>query len=231
MSSKKTSKKCSKGYIKRTGYTTKSGTKVKTKCIVSRSASGEKTSDKLKKYLRSKEKIHKKAREKFSKISGKKSSKKCGSKQIMREGFFIKSHESTSKNGKKIIVKAHWVGPGCIKSPTNKNSKGPKLITLLEKDILAPFGYANIESMKKLERLSALKKAIKSIKPLSIYRRLIAIATLNKNKNPKLHDILRNDAEWIKTQSEYIQDMAKNSKNNSKKTSKNNSKKTSKKIN
>jgi hypothetical protein len=64
-----------------------------------------------------------------------------------------------------------------------RSTKGPKLITLMEKDVLKPFGYENVLSMDKLSRQKALKKAIQTIKPLSIYRRIIAITTLNKNKD------------------------------------------------
>ena len=39
---------------------------------------------------------------------------------------------------------------------------------------------------------------IQEIKPLSVYRRLIAILTLNKNKDNELYEILRTDAKYIK---------------------------------
>ena len=97
----------------------------------------------------------------------------------------------------------------------------------MEKDVLKPYGYENIEVMTKSARHISLKKAIKAGNPLSIYRRIIAIATLNKNKNEKLYKILREDADWIKTQPEYL--VKKASKKSFKKTSKVTSKKLSKK--
>ena len=105
----------------------------------------------------------------------------------------------------------------------NGGKKSSKKLFTLEKDILKPFGYIKIESMSKISRQKALKKAIKIIKPLSVFRRLNAIAILNKNKNEKLYKILQEDAKWIKTQPEYI------SKKLSKKSSKKISKKSSKK--
>ena len=220
--SKKNSKKCSKGQIMRLGYTTNSGKTVEPGCIIARSASGKKTSDKLKKYIEKKESMHKKARKIFSKEG----SKKCSKGYIMREGYKVGSHKSHSKSGKITNVKSHWVSPNCIKSQLNKSSKGQKTIVLMEKDILKPFGYSQIESMTKSERRNALKKAIKKIKPLSVYRRIIAIATLNKNKNEKLYQMLRDDADWIKTQKEYLDNMAnKDNKVVSKKSSKKKSKK------
>jgi hypothetical protein len=71
----------------------------------------------------------------------------------------------------------------------------------LEKGTLSKFGY----SMKntQVKRHISLKKAIKTIKPLAIYRRLIALYILNKNRQPDNAKIFKNDAEWIKTTKEY----------------------------
>lgn len=116
----------------------------------------------------------------------------------MREGYKTKS------SSKKSSKKSHWVKPECIKSQTGKSDKGEKLIVLMEKDVLKKYGYDNIKLLSKTARQIALKKAIKENKALSVYRRIIAIATLNKNKNPELYKILRDDALWIKSQIEYI---------------------------
>lgn len=209
--SKKTSKRCSKGQIIRKGYKTKTGKNVKSSCIKAQSATGKKTSKILKKYTEKKESKQKQSRLKFPKEA----KMKCKSGEIKREGYYTKSHTSHSKSGKKINLKGHWVAPGCISSVMGRSTKGPKLITLMEKDVLKPFGYKDIDTMSKSSRQKALKKAIQAIKPLSIYRRIIAIATLNKNKDAKLYKILKEDAEWIKTQPEYIKQKA--SKTSSKK--------------
>jgi hypothetical protein len=82
------------------------------------------------------------------------------------------------------------------KKSSKKGSK--KAIIIVDKDVLGKYGYDNIKNISANKRHIALKKALKELKPLSVYRRLIAIATLNKNKDVKLHDILRDDAEWIK---------------------------------
>lgn len=208
---KKTSKRCSKGQILREGYKTKTGKNVKSSCIKAQSATGKKTSKILKKYIEKKKSKQKQSRQKFPKES----KMKCGKGEIKREGYYTKSHTSHSKSGKEINVKGHWVAPGCISSVLGRSTKGPKLITLMEKDVLKPFGYKDVNSMSKSSRQKALKKAIQVIKPLSIYRRIIAIATLNKNKDAKLYKILREDASWIKIQPEYIKH--KSSKKSSKK--------------
>ncbi len=227
-SSKKVSKKISKGgsscpsgQIMRKGYTTKTGKKVSSGCIVAQSNSGEKTSNKVIEFFKKQSRMHQLARQKFPKQS----SKKCPKGYIMREGYKRDSYKSHSKTGKKTSVKSSWTAPSCIKSVTGKSKKGSKLITIIDKDVLGKYGYNNITAMSQTERHKALRKAIKANKPLSIYRRLIAIATLNKNKDAKLYRTLRDDAAWIKTQTEYIIKSA--SKKSSKKAS---SKKTSKKA-
>ena len=68
----------------------------------------------------------------------------------------------------------------------------------MEKDVLHKYGYKDIKNMQITKRHSFLNIAIQEIKPLSVYRRLIAIATLNKNKDIGLYNILRSDAEYIK---------------------------------
>ena len=101
----------------------------------------------------------------------------------------------------------------------------------MNKDVLGKYGYSNIKSLSKTERHSALRDALKKIKPLSVYRRLVALATLNKNKDEELFITLRSDADWIKTQDIYIK--SKNIKKVSKKRDSKikSSKKASKKIN
>ena len=95
-----------------------------------------------------------------------------------------------------------------------------RLITIIDKDVLGKFGYLNIKTISKGERYTALRKALKEIKPLSVYRRLVALSTLNKNRDVELYEILRSDADWIKTQDVY-----KKAKSTSKKDSKKSSKK------
>ena len=236
-SKKNSSKKCSKNMILRDGYTTKKGSKVPASCITAQSDSGKKTSIILKKYLQKKAKMHREAMKRFSKQVP----KKCSNTEILREGYKKNSFKSHSKTGKNINVSGSWTKPACIKSVTGKSKKGSKLITIMNKDVLGKYGYSNVKFLSKTERHSALRDAIKNIKPLSVYRRLIALATLNKNKDEELFIILRSDAEWIKTQDVYIKSKnikkiskkrdskIKSSKKSSKKESKKESKKTSKK--
>jgi hypothetical protein len=202
-----------KGEIMRSEYVTKTGKNVKSKCINAQSNSGNKTSDIVKDYLKAKEKVHELARKKFSKES----SKKCSKGHIMREGYKVNSHKSHSKNGKEIVVKEHWVKPECIKSQLNRSTKGEKVIVIIEKDVLGKYGYKNIKELSDKKRHKSLNRAINENKPLSIYRRIVALATLNKNKDSKLYEILKDDANWIKTQKEYKQSRSKKSSKSSSK--------------
>ncbi len=83
------------------------------------------------------------------------------------------------------------------------SKRNSKVRIVLRKDILGKYGYKDVKKTSKQKRHRALHKAINEEKPLSVYRRLVALSTLNKYKDPTLHDKFRDDAEWIKTQKEY----------------------------
>ena len=135
--------------------------------------------------------MYKEANKKFPKAA----SKKCKKGYIKREGYKVK--KDSKKDSKKI--KEYWVEPKCIKSQVNRSTKGNKDIVIIEKDVLKKFGYSDIKDKNITDRKKSLKKAITKIKPLSVYRRLVAISTLNKNRNPKLYRILQEDIKWLKT--------------------------------
>lgn len=233
ISSKKLSKSldggaCPKGQIIRQGYVTSSGKRVSRGCITAQSSTGRKSSKDIQKYVQAREKIQKEARKKFSKEVP----KSCPNGYILREGYKRDSYKSHSKKGDSIKVKSSWTKPECIKSQTGKSEKGEKLIVIIEKDVLGKYGYDKVKSLSPKERRSALRKAISEIKPLSVYRRLVALSTLNKGKDKGLAKILKEDSEWIKTQSQYIvsKSGSKTSKSNKSKASKISTKsKTSKK--
>ena len=84
------------------------------------------------------------------------------------------------------------VAPGCM-----NHAKGKPLF-ILEKGTLGD--YHTKLSMK--DRHTALLKVLKKIKPLSVYRKLVALYVLNKNK--PLGILYKKDADWVKTTQEYI---------------------------
>jgi len=168
---------CKKGFIKRSSFRRKTGSRVKSKCIKATSQSGLKRSSIDKKIMSRLHKIHQLARQKFG-------TPKCKKGEIVREG-------SKRKRGST----KYWTKPTCIKD-IGRAGKGKQLF-VLEKDVLSKYGYQNIRQMKLSSRRRALSRAIKYIKPLSVLRRINALYVLNKNQNPKLAQTLRNDFKWL----------------------------------
>ena len=198
---------CKKGYIKRKGYTRKVGdktVKVPAKCIRATSQSGEKTSDIQKLEMKKLDKMHDKAREKFG-------TPKCAPGEIVREGYHRSSFKRSSykrSDGTKIAavdVKPTWVPPTCVPAKGNAavtGRKGKKLF-IMEKDDLSKYGYHDVANTPDVKRHNALKKALEDIKPLPLFRKLVALSTLTKNTNPELSNTFRADAEWVKTTGAY----------------------------
>jgi Family of unknown function (DUF5771) len=184
---------CPRGKINRSSYTrtTSSGKKikVKTKCIKAQSQSGKKRSDLDKKIMAKKKREHTIARQKFG-------TPKCKKGYIIKEGYHKKS--TSRSNGT-------WIPPTCAKargSSAKRGTKGKKLFRL-ESGTLGQFGYKKVKKLSKSKRRSSLKKALRKLKPLSVQRKLNAVAILQKNIDPKLTNILRNDIEWVKNTKEY----------------------------
>jgi len=182
---------CKKGEIWRVGYVraSKSGSKkgsIKGKCIKATSQTGKKTSVENRKYLSKRKSMHQIARAKFG-------TPMCKKGEIVREGF-----ERKSKDGKKF-----WVPPVCVKA-TGEGKKKEQLFRL-EPGRLSKYGYEKVTEKTDLSRHKMLKKAMHSgEKPLSLSRRLNALATLTKNTNPTASRVFKADSEWIKKTDEYV---------------------------
>jgi len=142
--------------------------------------------------------------------------RKCPTGMILRKAY-TRTNKSNKKN-KSIKVKS-----GCIiaqsasglkrttinapiikkmRTTCKKNNKKYhtqhkcNVLFHLEKGTLSKFGYSMKNSQQ--SRRQSLKKAIKHVKPLAIYRRLIALYVLNKNKHPANAKVFKDDAEWMK---------------------------------
>jgi hypothetical protein len=180
---------CSKGYIKRSGYTrqTKSGKiGVQPKCIKAISQSGKKRVDMDKKLLKKLETIHSKARKIFG-------TPKCKSGYILREGY----HRKKSMRSGVKKIKSRWISPKCIKSKSGRPHG--KQLFVLEKGTLSKFGYSKINDLTLTQRKEALHKALQQLKPITIFKKLNAVSTLNKNTNPPLSKMFKRDANWVKS--------------------------------
>ena len=153
-------------------------------------------SEEDKKIMAKSAKEHKKARQMFP-------TPKCGKKHIIKEGYYKDASKRRSyKRASGKSVKGSWVAPKCIQSRTGKSEKGQQLF-VLRKDTLGQFGYSTKDNETK--RHASLKRASKSKKvgALSAYRKLIAVGTVNKNTNPRVSRIVKEDAEWLKGTTEY----------------------------
>jgi Family of unknown function (DUF5771) len=74
--------------------------------------------------------------------------------------------------------------------------KGPKLIGPLKGGMLTKYGYHPVEAMTSRHR--SLEKGVRmGEKPLSVFRRLMAISTLTKRTAKRASRIYKADAMWV----------------------------------
>ena len=94
-------------------------------------------------------------------------------------------------------VKSVTVKSKCIKD-RGTPGKGPKLIKNLRKGTLSNFGYKNVRELSLPVRQKSLEYAVKKWGPMAVFRKLVAVRTLQKNTNPHIAKIFGNDARWIR---------------------------------
>lgn len=85
---------------------------------------------------------------------------------------------------------------GVIVRPTFVCTKTKTLIGPLKKGTLSQFGYS-IDQIMTVRR-QAVKKAVKKYGALAIFRKLNAVATLQKNSSPENSKKFKADAAWLK---------------------------------
>lgn len=190
---------CKKGEIWRSGYVRKASKKtskkipIRGKCIKATSQTGEKTSVLSRQYLKERKDVQELAREKFG-------VPKCKKGEIIREGY-----RRGSKSGKQV-----WVPPTCIESKGKVKGFKQERLFYIEPGRLSKYGYDELFAKSDAERHTALRKAFAAgEKPLSISRRLNALAIVTKNTNPKLSQKFKEDSEWVKFTDEYVQERLK----------------------
>ena len=116
--------------------------------------------------------------------------KVCRPGQIIRKGYTRKAYYRADGT----YVSASKVKPVCISDKGNPG-KGPALIGKMKKGELTQFGYHL--SSNATDRRKALTKAIKRYDALSVFRKINAISSLQKNTNPSYSAKARADANWI----------------------------------
>ena len=189
---------CPKDHTLRRGYVTKRNNKeiyVRPSCIPKPSNRTQTEKDKI--IIDSKNKMYKMLKNHHK--------EKCPKGQILRNGYIREAHTRkgyTRSDGtyvKAAKIAKTIVPPTCV-IDQGKEGKGPKIPVVLEKNVLSKYGYSEIKDLTENQRHRALNKALRDINNdnLTIRKRLFYLATLNKNKDRKLYNILRNDAEWLK---------------------------------
>ncbi len=113
----------------------------------------------------------------------------CPKNMIRRSGYKRKAY--TRKDGTR--VKATYVKSRCI-IDRGLPGKGPKLIGKLKKGALAP--YSIKDNTKVREEI--LRKKVKSYGALDVFRKLNAVATLQKNTNPANSRKFIRDRNWVR---------------------------------
>jgi len=101
------------------------------------------------------------------------------------------------KNGRIIKVKAGLIKNVGLPGKGYKGPGGPGIGPLREGE-LSQFGYSNVTKKADRTRRIALKKAVKKYGPLSVRRKLQAIATYTKRTSPGSSKIFLADIAWIK---------------------------------
>ena len=96
-----------------------------------------------------------------------------------------KAHYRTLKSGRKIRVKA---------ARSTSPYTGPK-IGPLRKGTLSKYGYKAYASDE--ERRRALNAAVKAYGPLTVFRKLGAVMTLQKRRSPELSAIYRANRNYV----------------------------------
>jgi Family of unknown function (DUF5771) len=119
--------------------------------------------------------------------------KTCKSGHILRKGYTRKSY--TRKTG--AHVKRAHVSAACIPDvgASGKGLRGSKGIGTLKKGELAQFGYSASKTAR--SRHTALNAAIKKYGPLSVYRKLNAVAVYAKRTSPSTSKVFLRDRAFV----------------------------------
>lgn len=119
--------------------------------------------------------------------------KTCQKGKIYRKGYTKK----IKKTQKKIYVKGKCIQDRGF-SGKWKDIHQEKGIGKLRKGDLTKYGYQNVIQLSKEKRRQILKKCLQEYGPLSIFRKLNAVYIYNKNTNPEISEIFKEDRDWIK---------------------------------
>lgn len=195
---------CPSGYHHRKAYTVKkTGTYVPARCIKSQSPYAETSAEFKARTLRPQTMRLKRAKKPTN------TTRKCPPGQIARKGYirrFTSGIKATGytvkrKSGKtyKVYPKktSTYVKSACIKDLGKKGKAAPgQQIGPLRKGELKKYGY--VYRLPSDKRHSALRKAVAAYGPLSVYRKLNAVAKLAVRTAPAASNAFKADRNWVR---------------------------------
>lgn len=192
---------CPKGTIERKGYSSKRNGKtvrVKTSCIRATSASGKKRAPIDRAKIVKRDKIQKQMSKKYGKA-------KCSTGMVERAGFI---RQSTNRRGytrsdgtvvRPTYVRGSETAPTCVPDRGLSGKGKFKIPTVLEKGELKKYGYSNVRNLANRDRRSILQQIVKDTEnPLSLFRKLNILSIYNRNQDPSMAELYKNDADWVR---------------------------------
>lgn len=213
---------CPTNYILRDSYKTASGKCSQSRCVRKTGILRGKSSERAEKSF----KVSKKRSLKALKMSMKRGlnvDTKCNTGKILRRGYTRRSYNRlTGKHYRHALI-----APNCItKRGKSKriNIKGesnsePETRIFIDEDdhFLSNYGYHDVETKTKEERQSSLHKLISHFLPIKgematynyVIKALNARYILNKNINPKIARIFKQDQRLISSEYKKIKKMKK----------------------
>jgi hypothetical protein len=117
---------------------------------------------------------------------GRRKTQKCTRGTIRRA-----SYTRRSKSGKRVCVASR-----CIRN-RGAPGKGPNRIGTLKKGLLSKYGYTSQKLVG--ERRAALAKAVGAYGPLSVLRKLNAVAVYTRRTAPAVSAIFKADMTWVRS--------------------------------
>ena len=204
---------CPPKYVLHNAYHSKSGKLIHARCVRKTGiVSPGSSNTKMSRMIRLSKKRSMKALS-LSKKLGLPHRERCKEGETLRSGYRRTSYNR--RTGKRNHYRHAIVAPGCIKKRgTNKiptrtekqKSKRKTLIMLDEDDhFLSDYGYFEVETKTKEQRLESLKKLIQHFLPIKgematynyVIKALNARYILNRNSNPKVANIFKSDQKTI----------------------------------
>jgi len=204
---------CPSGHILREPYKTASGKCSQSRCIRKTGILKGKSSEKSEHSFKAAKTRSKKAL-KMSMKRGLHVNTRCSKGQILRRGYTRMSYNR--KKGVKTHYRHALVAPGCItkRGKSKRIHSEPSTRIYIDKDdhFLSEYEYHDVETKSKEERHQALHKLISHFLPIKgematynyVIKALNARYIVNKNTNPKVSRIFKEDQRTISAEYKKI---------------------------